>query len=160
MRDVFVPADDSIYVFVEVTVDPNASVLASPFVFEGKVEVTATDAAQTVVLEAFGQNAIYLPADRSRGLLGQFPCLDGVQRLDDPRPYVLYGSLIIGDCRLELPAGTRFYVHGGAVKPSATAPQDSAFTDGIILFGPGGELSIEGTAEDPVLIASDRLEED
>ena len=160
VRDVFVPADDSVYVFVEVTVDPNASVLASPFVFEGAVEVTATDAAQRVVLEAYGQNAIYLPADRGRGQLGQFPCLEGVERLDDPRPYVLYGSLFVADCRLELPAGTRLYVHGGAFKPSPTAPQDSAFTDGVLLFGPGGRLSVEGTAEEPVLIASDRLEEE
>jgi len=55
--DVEIPAKDSIYVFVEVTVNPNSS--ATPFVIIDDVQFTINNNVSTVHLEAFGQNAHY-----------------------------------------------------------------------------------------------------
>ncbi len=158
IRDIFLPPDDSIYVFVEVTVDPDADLSVSPFIFEGEVIVEASDVEQVVKLEAFGQNAIYLPTDRQRANFGVLTCNFGEEIFDDPKPYVLYGSLIIDECTLRLPPGTRLYVHGGLVR-NPDLFDEAAFNDGLIIVQGTGRLLIEGSAEEPVLIATDRLEE-
>ena len=159
VRDVFLPPEDSIYVFVEVTVDPDADVSVSPFVFEGQVVVEAVDVEQVVTLEAFGQNANYIPGDRARAGFRTFSCDLGEVVFDDPRPYVLYGSLVFDECPLRLPAGTRLYIHGGLVRNDELFPDNPIFNDGLLVFADRGRLIVEGTAEDPVLIAGDRLEE-
>jgi hypothetical protein len=53
--DVEIPAKDSIYVFVEVTVDPNN--VATPFVIIDDVSFLVNGDASIVHLQAFGQNA-------------------------------------------------------------------------------------------------------
>ena len=53
--NVQIPAKDSIYVFVEVTVNPNST--ATPFVIIDNVNFTIGNNTQTVFLQAFGQNA-------------------------------------------------------------------------------------------------------
>jgi len=156
ITEVFMPPNDSIYVFVEVTVDPDDDVSISPFIFEGRVVVEATEQRQTVILEAFGQNANYLPANRDRANFGFLTCDLGQVTFDDPKPYVLYGSLVIDSCTLNLPPGTELYVHGGLVN----SPTFGVFNDGLIIVQGLGRLNIMGTAEEPVLIAGDRLEEE
>ena len=158
VEDVFVPAEDSIYVFAEVTVDPDAPVSVSPFILEGRVVVTATTEEQSVLLVAYGQNAVYLPESRARGRLGLITCELGEVIFADERPYVLYGSLLVDSCTMVLPAGTRLYVHGGLVQDTL-AEDRPIFNDGRILFFDRGRLRVEGTADEPVLIATDRLEE-
>ena len=159
VEDVFLPPEDSIYVFVEVTVDPDVPASVSPFVFHGTVVVQAVDVEQVVTLEAFGQNAVYLPADRTRANFGVLTCDLGELVFDDPRPYVLYGSLVVDSCTLTLPPGCRLYVHGGLVANPELFPQSPIFNDGLIIVAGAGKLNVAGTAEQPVLIASDRLEE-
>ncbi len=53
--NVEIPGHDSIYVFVEVTVNPNSS--ATPYVIIDNVNFTVGSKTQTVFLQAFGQNA-------------------------------------------------------------------------------------------------------
>src|SRR5690606_28614080 len=53
--DIEIPAKDSIYVFVEVTVNPNDQ--STPFVIVDDVVFTINDKVSTVHLQAFGQNA-------------------------------------------------------------------------------------------------------
>jgi hypothetical protein len=53
--DVEIPAKDSIYVFVEVTVNPTSA--ATPFVIVDDVQFTMNGNTSTVHLQAFGQNA-------------------------------------------------------------------------------------------------------
>ena len=55
--DVPILPRDSIYVFVEVTVDPTAGNL--PFIIEDQVEVVVNGNVQTVQLNAWGQNAYF-----------------------------------------------------------------------------------------------------
>ena len=54
-NNVQIPAKDSIYVFVEVTVNPNST--TTPFVIIDNVNFTIGNTTQTVFLQAFGQNA-------------------------------------------------------------------------------------------------------
>lgn len=58
---VYIPAKDSIYIFVEVTVDPNDEFL--PFVIEDEVVFDINGNQQKVVLQAYGQNAHFFNGD-------------------------------------------------------------------------------------------------
>jgi hypothetical protein len=60
-NDIEIPAKDSIYVFVEVTVDPNASNL--PFIILDSIQFTTNGNQQKVILQAYGQNAHFFNAD-------------------------------------------------------------------------------------------------
>ena len=78
--------------------------------------------------------------------------------LDDPRPYVLYGILIVDSCTVRVPAGARVYVHGGLGKVVGTDGSIERYNDGFFAFVGRGKLIVEGTLERPVIFESDRLE--
>ncbi|MEO0734464.1 MAG: hypothetical protein AAFZ52_16625, partial [Bacteroidota bacterium] len=59
-EDVIIWGQDSIFLFVEVTVDPTAPENVSPFIAEDRLIVETGDMQSEVVLLAFGQNAFYL----------------------------------------------------------------------------------------------------
>ena len=66
-------------------------------------------------------------------------------------------TFVLGDsCTLNVPAGTEIYVHGGIARDGIFG-QNS--TDGNIVVFPRGRLKFEGTAENPITIQGDRLEE-
>jgi hypothetical protein len=73
-NDIEIPAKDSIYVFAEVTVNPNASNL--PFIIEDSIQFTTNGKLQQVQLNAYGQNAHFFNADSVKLsiLLGQMIC--------------------------------------------------------------------------------------
>ena len=56
-KNVDIPAHDSIYVFVEVTINPNNA--NNPFVVLDQIQFVTNGITQNVVLEAMGQNAHY-----------------------------------------------------------------------------------------------------
>lgn len=155
--EVQVAGRDSIYVFVEATIDPNQPLDISPFFLEDLVDIKVDQSLTQVKLIAWGQNAIYIPDvdHRSPSGINILSC-DFEERVwDDPKPYVIYGSLFIDECTLILPPGARIYVHGGV------AINDfGIYTSGLLYFLENGVLLSQGTAEEPVTILSDRLEED
>jgi len=155
--EVKIGAQDSIYVFVEATVDPDDPLEISPFFLEDIVEIKDGGSVSQVKLIAWGQNANYVPGIdfRSPSGLAQLDCEGGEVVWDDPKPYVIYGSLVITECTLVLPPGTRVYVHGGVAINDL-----GIYTAGLLYFLDQGFIRSEGTAENPVTILSDRLEED
>ena len=155
-KDVQIAGKDSIYVFVEATVDPDQPLDISPFFIEDLVDIKIDESITQVKLIAWGQNANYIPGVNRRSPSGieVLPCESGEVIWDDPKPYVIYGSLFIDDCILTLPPGTRIYVHGGVAINNL-----GIYTSGLIYFFDNGVLKSEGTAEEPVTILSDRLEE-
>jgi len=155
IEEVEVWANDSIYVFVEVTIDPNQPLSVSPFVIEEKIVFETNGNLQEVRLEAWGQNANYFPNLYSKGVPVQLTCNNGTIKWDDPKPYVIYGEVFIDDCTLEIAAGTRIYVHGGIARNDIFG----IFNDGILYTLENGALKILGTQEAPVVIQGDRLEE-
>ncbi len=154
--DVEVPPDDSIYVFLEVTVDPNQPLSVSPFVIGDMMHFETNGNRGTVVLEAWGQNANYLPSLDSGGDQNLYTCDLDQWVWDDPKPYVVFGVIVIDSCTVVMPPGTRVYIHGGFGR----TPDGGLYNDGILYFFNRGRLSVEGTAENPVEIQGDRLEPD
>jgi hypothetical protein len=148
-------ANDSIYVFVEVTIDPDKPWSISPFVIEDVIEVTVNGNTFTANLEAWGQNANYIPSTLGKGGGALLTCQLGEQVWDDPRPYVIYGILYVDSCTLVLPPGTRIYVHGGIVRRESTV-----YNDGMVIFLNHGRLDSRGTVQQPVVIQGDRLEKE
>lgn len=154
IKDVLVPANDSIYVFVETTIDPDQPVSISPFVIEDLLEIRKGEAAVNVLLQSFGQNANYFPQFQGQGRDAIIDCSGSIV-WDDPKPYVIYGRVIFEGCDWILPAGTDVYVHGGLRRQE----EDGLYyTDGLIIIGPNASIQARGTAEAPVTFQSDRLE--
>ncbi|MEL6143472.1 MAG: hypothetical protein AAFU67_17870, partial [Bacteroidota bacterium] len=146
--------DDSIYVFVEVEVDPTAPENISPFIVEDQIIFTTGGREQSVRLEAFGQNANYIN-DFRRGVPFVLSCNNGTTQWAPGLPYVIYGEMFIDSCALEILAGARVYIHGGVARNEFFG----VFNDGFIFTLPNGSLRVLGTREDPVIIQTDRLEE-
>ena len=145
---------DSLYVFGEVTVDPDAPLSVSPFVIQDRLVFEVNGNRQEVLLEAWGQNANYVPGKFARGKAYITTCDMGMITWDDPKPYVVYGTLLIDSCTLRIPEGTQVYVHGGFVRTD----NDQEYNDGQIYFLEHGKLLVEGSAEAPVVFQTDRLE--
>ncbi len=146
---------DSIYVFVEVTIDPDQPLSISPFVIEDKVVFETGDKRQEVRLEAWGQNANYFPGRFNKGVPVVLSCNNEKIVWDDPKPYVIYGEIFIDSCALEVMAGTQIYVHGGIAQNEVFG----IFNDGIIYTLANGSIRLLGTKEAPITIQGDRLEE-
>ncbi|MBL7824992.1 MAG: right-handed parallel beta-helix repeat-containing protein [Saprospiraceae bacterium] len=153
--DLEVAPNDSMYVFAEVTVNPNDQ--NSPFVLNENLVFETNGNVQKVVLEAWGQNAVYLPSRFGAGGVVGYGCDGGEWVWDDPRPYVIYGILVIDSCTVRMPAGTRVYVHGGLGKV-VTDTAVYRYNDGFLAFLGQGKLIVEGTKNNPVIFESDRLE--
>ena len=157
-RDLEIAPNDSLYVFAEVTINPNQPVSASPFVLDEALVFETNGNVQTVTLEAFGQNANYLPTRFGAGGAAAYQCTNGEEIVwDDSLPYVIYGILVIDGCTLRIPAGTRVYVHGG-LGTLITDKTVYRYNDGYIAVTNGGRLLVEGTQEKPVIFEGDRLE--
>ncbi len=150
---------DSMYVFAEVTINPDAPLSVSPFVLQEFIDFETNGNAQVVLLEAWGQNANYLPSRFHADSLVTYGCNGGEWLWDDPRPYVIYGGLFIDDCTVRMPAGTRVYIHGGLARYTDDSTS-FLYNDGILSFVGNGRLIIEGTLDRPVVIQSDRLEQE
>lgn len=154
-ENVEINAKDSIYLFAEVTIDPDLPVSASPFVIEEELLFETNGNQQTVKVEAWGQNANYFPSRFGKGGIWSV-CTAAEITWNDPKPYVIYGILVVDDCLLNIPAGTQIYVHGGVTKNVA----NEIYNDGYIIVLKDGRLNIQGTQEQPVTIQGDRLEEE
>jgi hypothetical protein len=156
-RDVEIAANDSLYVFVQVNIDPNNA--NAPFIVTDSVTTVIDGVQQRVILEAFGQNAIYVGSRAGGAHI--------TQRLnnniwDSPKPYVIYGWLVVDTCRWVVKPGTRIYVHGGIVNKNGLFTDKKAYPyfDGLVYIDGTASVSAEGTFAQPILFAGDRLEHD
>jgi hypothetical protein len=149
-----IPANDSIYIFVEVTVNPDQPLSLSPFIIEQNINFFINGNQQQVALEAWGQNANYIPNRYNQGQFALLSCNLGEITWSDPKPYVIYGVLFIDSCTLRIPHGTKVYIHGGLGR----TPDLEFYNDGMLFFLDKGRLIVDGTVENPVLFTSDRLE--
>lgn len=96
-------ANDSLYVFVQVNVNPNAANL--PFVLRDSIQVSYNGNNRLVQLEAWGQNAHFF---RDRIISANETWLNDL-------PYVILGSLTINaNQTLTIDKGCRIYVHSDA----------------------------------------------
>lgn len=125
-----VAANDSIYVFVSVSINPATSSL--PFLVSDSILVAYNGITRYVQLEAYGQNAIFL----------RNAVLSGNNNWSKALPYVILGSLRVDtNAVLNVAAGTKVYLH-------ADAP-----------FLVDGTLVLNGTFLEKIVLRGDRLDE-
>lgn len=159
-EDVVIYPNDSIYVFVEVTINPNAPLSSSPFFVYDSIRFETNGNVQHVTLEAWGQNANYVPNRWSKDSITLYSCGGGEVIWDDPKPYVIYGIVAFDDCTLTIPAGARIHIHGGVSRAKDQNGETIVYNSGRLMFLENGRLQVLGTPENPVTIEGDRLEED
>ena len=145
--DKIIPANDSLFSFLRVTINPND--LNTPFIVEDELEFITNGNTQTIKLLAWGQNANYIVADKVVNIGGTpYPyhiVADSLQTTvwTSERPYVIYGYALINSYgTLKIEKGTQVYCHQGS---------------GILSWS-DGQLIIDGTLEEPVIVQGDRLE--
>ncbi len=159
-EDVVVYPNDSIYVFAEVRINPDDPLSASPYFVYDSVIFEANGNAQSVTLEAWGQNANYIPSRWHKDSIVVYGCGGDEVIWDDPKPYVIYGIVAFDDCTLTIPAGAQIHVHGGLSRTEDLEGKNIIYNSGRLFFGANATLNVLGTVENPVIIQGDRLEED
>ena len=121
--------NDSLYVAVEVTVDPNND--NTPFVIYDSIVFITNGRVQSVLLEAYGQNAHIL----RKGITFAHDTT-----LTAERPYLVYDSIMIPEgITVNIEKNTSFYMHKNA----------KWLIDGTI--------KTNGTQDEPVTFRGDRL---
>lgn len=131
LNNIEIAANDSIYVFVSVTINPNSNNL--PFIISDSISVKYNGNEAFVQLQAYGQNAHFLNNQ----------IIDGNVTWTNDLPYVILGSLQIDTtATLNINAGCKIYTH-------ADAP---------ILVD--GTMKINGEKNNEVVFTGDRLDED
>jgi hypothetical protein len=121
---------DSLWVFVEVTLDPNGGTL--PLIIEDSIRFRTNGVDQFVNLAAWGQDAYFHYNDLNSGI---WP---------NDKPHVIYGyAAVPAGQTLTIPAGTDIYLHNNS-----------------LIYVQRAALHIEGTKSDPVTLQGDRLESD
>jgi hypothetical protein len=135
--DVEIGANDSIFIFAEVTVDPNN--INSPLVVSDSIQFITNGNLQQVQLVAWGQDAYFHRPEPNTPPLFFLGC---GETWSNDKPHVVYGyALVDSGCALNITAGTKVHFHPGS---------------GIIVLS-SGTLNINGTTADPVILQGDRL---
>lgn len=130
ITDVEVAGGDSVFMFVDVTVDPHDS--DSPVLVRDSVIFSLeSGAVQKIYLEAYGQDIIVL-----RGTV-----FETDTTLSSGRPYLIYDSLVVAAGHtLELSAGTVLCFHSGAY------------------LGVHGRVVCQGETDNMVVLRGDRTD--
>ncbi len=135
-QDIEIKANDSIFIFVEVTIDPNN--LNTPLIVTDSIVFETNGNLQDVDLVAWGQDAYF---HGRPGALYFLPCND-VWNKD--KPHVIYGYVMVDSaCSLTINAGAMVHLHPGS---------------GLLVLS-SGTLKVNGTISEPVNIQGDRLGE-
>jgi len=131
LNNIEVEANDSIYVFASVTINPNAA--NAPFIVSDSILINYNGNDRFVQLQAYGQNAIYLTNK----------VITGNVTWTNTLPYVILKSIRIDTtATLTIQPGTKIYSH-------ADAP-----------FIVDGTLTVTGIKDNEVVFAGDRLDKD
>lgn len=130
IKDLYIEGGDSLFVFIEVTLDPNGTNL--PMIIEDSIRFKSNEKNQYVKLAAWGQDAYFHYKDLNEGI---WP---------NDKPHVVYGYAAVDSAKtLTIQAGTQIYMHKNA-----------------ILYVYKSTLNIQGTLGNEVVIQGDRLEQD
>ena len=144
--------NDSMFVFTEVTVDPNNQ--NNPFIIIDKVEFTTNGNHQSVILSAWGQNAYYykpnlyingLPPISHISDYPEYYSITNEITLPNDKPHVIFGYLMVDSAiTLNIPAGTQLHFFDQA---------------GLWAYR-GSVLNVNGDLGNEVVFQGTRLESD
>jgi hypothetical protein len=140
LKDVEIMGGDSLYVFVQVTVNPTNQ--SSPLLIRDSIIFETNGNIQDVKLIAIGQN-VYLHKPSP----GKFYSITGREghdtTLPNDKPHLFFGYVVVdANCILTIQAGTHIYMHNKAV----------------LWVYKDGTLKVEGTHGNEVTFQGDRLE--
>jgi hypothetical protein len=129
VTDITIRKNDSLFIFVEVTIDPNNQ--STPMVVEDSIIFITNSNLQNVKLVAWGQDVHLFNADS----------LMINTTLTADKPYLINKYLLVKpNVELKISAGTKFYMHNNAHLVVA------------------GTLTVDGEFENPVTFEGDRRE--
>lgn len=132
LTNVEIPAHDSIFIFVRVTIDPNNH--NTPLILTDSIEFLTNGNLQNVKLIAWGQDAWF---HKNESLKGTFVW-------DSIKPHVIYGYLRVDtNGSLTILPGTKVYFH----------------SNGYLTVSMNSSLFIQGNLQHPVRFQGDRLDE-
>lgn len=130
-NNVSILEQDSMYVFVEVTVNPNNG--NQPLLVQDSILFQVNGNRQSVLLEAYGQDVHLYKGGKT---------FDRDTTLPADKPYLIYDSLTISKgAKVTITPGATFYMHNKA--------------NWII----HGAIEAVGTVEQPILFRGDRLDD-
>jgi hypothetical protein len=122
--------NDSLYIFVAVTIDPNNA--NSPILIEDSLNFITNGVKKSIKLNAYGQDME----------LFHNKLIKNDTTLTDYKPYLIYGNLTVDSAKtLTLNPGCRIFFHNNA---------------NLIVHG---NLKAEGTADKPITLRGDRLDD-
>lgn len=154
--DLEIKGKDSLWIFIEVTIDPNNQ--ATPYIVTDSILFETNGNLQDVDLVAFGQNAHFIVPNRAivfsdgsglpYNIIGSVndtdivPC-GTVVEWDSLLPYVVYGYAVVDSCTtLKIKEGAKVHFYNSS---------------GLWIYR-YGNLIVEGTKEHPVEFSGTRLE--
>jgi hypothetical protein len=144
--EVEIMPNDSLFIFVEVTVNPNNA--NSPLVVSDSILFDWNGKTQAVELVAWGQDAHYIVANR---YIPGFPAFriiagqDTTVQWPNDKPYVVYGYAVVDSAAtLMVDPGVRVHFHKNS---------------GMWVYK-YGSIKVNGTKEQPVTFQGDRLDYD
>lgn len=140
--DVEIQGKDSLFVFAEVTVDPNN--LNNPLIIRDSVLFETNGNTQDVDMEAWGQDAYFhTPNVFPTNGFPPYSVISCNATWMNDKPHVIYGFAVVDTaCTLTILQGSRIYMHPNSV---------------LWIYN-GGTLKIQGNISMPVTIQGDRLE--
>ncbi len=130
VNNIELAANDSMYVFVTVFVNPNANNL--PFILSDSIKINYNGNTRFVQLQAYGQNAVFL---RNTTITSNTTWTNNL-------PYIILGGIrIASTATLTMQAGCKIYSHANAA------------------FLVDGTLIANGTSSNKIIFNGDRLDE-
>ena len=149
-----IPANDSIFIFLEVTIDPSSS--NTPYILSDSLIFTTGTKIQDVDLVAWGQDAYFHTANTYGDIINgndttrfYYHKLDCSQPWTNEKPHIIYGYAVIDPGKtLTINEGCNVYLHNNS---------------GILVGNPflessGGSIKVNGIFGNEVTFQGDRLD--
>lgn len=155
--DIELAANDSMYVFVQVKIDPTNG--STPFIISDNIIFNVNGNEQKMPIEAWGQDAYYhypdsavkfqdgsyFPYSLVNANPGSYDLIAGEYVWKNDKPHIVYGYLVIDEKqKMRIPAGTRVYMN---------------YKAGLWVFA-GGQLQVLGQKGNEVIIQGARREKE
>jgi hypothetical protein len=136
--DVEIRANDSLYVFVEVTVDPTNNNM--PVLIRDSVQLQVNGNIKKLQLQAYGQDVIIF---KNKTIVND-------TLLTNTKPYLIFGSLVVDTMKtLEIEAGSTLYFHDkGKLKVKGNLKAKGTLLQPIVFRGDRFGIMPEGTPYD------------
>jgi hypothetical protein len=129
MNDIEIMPNDSMYIFVQVNVDPQNE--NNPIFIEDALIFEVNGSVQSVILNAYGQDVIIIKSKRLETSIW-----------DSKKPYLIFDSVLVSpNSTLTIEKGTEIFCHDSTK---------------IKVYG---NIIVNGTVDEPVIFRGDRLDE-